>query len=256
MNSDSPTSDPPRTVRSRGPTDLPRSVAICYHTSPTEVRLSPCAMGSAERRLPGSTRPPYACRRSGPFPRRGPIIMGRRLLLLVAMALTVGSGSRRAHAQPGEIPPAEKAESPSKVEPLPEPAPLPDPAEVAPAASPKPDPRGPRGLIAARRRRAGRASGTVAGGPAIAAPRRGRREADRGGASGRGAGRSQGGAGAGPRRRARPPFRLPYATATRCRRPRSRRGGRPPVPRRARRRARNPSCSRPTACPWAHRPSG
>src|SRR3954471_22274351 len=100
-------------------------------------------MGSAERRLPGSTRPPYACRRSGPFPRRGPIIMGRRLLLLVAMALTVGSGSRRAHAQPGEIPPAEEAQSPSKVEPLPEPAPLPDPAEVAPAASPKPDPADP-----------------------------------------------------------------------------------------------------------------
>jgi uncharacterized repeat protein (TIGR01451 family) len=56
------------------------------------------------------------------------------------MALTVGSGSRRALAQPGEALQAEKAEPPPKVEPLPEPAPLPVPEEVAPAASPKPDP--------------------------------------------------------------------------------------------------------------------
>ncbi len=53
--------------------------------------------------------------------------MGRRLILLVAMALTVGPGARRAHAQPGAM-----------SEPLSVPVPLPDPAQEDPAAAPKP----------------------------------------------------------------------------------------------------------------------
>ena len=73
--------------------------------------------------------------------------MGRRLNLLVAMALTVAPGVRRAHAQPGETPetrPAKKVQSPSAFKALPEPSPLPDPAEDHPAPSPRPAPPTPK----------------------------------------------------------------------------------------------------------------